>query len=664
MEGSTVMKRLLSLLLILTLMTSALVYSGVAFADDEDDDPVDLYFGGYQQELPEDYPGDSAIEWMLLDFDEKTSYGLFISFYALDAVPFDAENNATSWNDSSIRKWLNNDFLNLAFSEAEQKAIVTTTVDNGKDQNNPEWDTSGSNSTEDKIFLLSAAEYLEYFPFKEKCPYTPYAQEMAGKIFKETGTWWLRSPGKKTGEFSVADKGEIGSLKQDKVTGICPAVWIDCDMDPSEERYFKLVAAEEIEASGDYMKAFDVYCELGRYEYADYSAAGTLLEYAAEAYDNNDYENTISRLNDYFEFCTEEELELNEDYYELSSEELLNDSLYQLARVSEENGDYEDAIASYSLLGQYKDSFTRIFACFDATHINYQLISSDKIDLVNAGINTGYSKTDIIDKGDPHNGWKIGSFFVSGFTEVEDGDTPVFLKKPGDNLELWFSLEQNIEALNGNDKLSIMGDKKGQDSPFQYPTQPTDFGRGALLVKHITSKTEKTNIYTNYLAAKESDGANTRIELKEEGTYYIALDYIIKDKSLTKALKSTDGYRLSFQFKVKNANGLAYPQDLESGMELQNYGWTENGFKINFANSKSLQVDVIRYGLNQTGNALDVRSNAPASERDAFGSIGYYVVTMINTETGNTTEKHLFVGTEEDLDSYIAADASLAAFKG
>ena len=48
MEGSTVMKRLLSLLLILALMTSALVYSGVAFADDEDDDPVDLYFGGYQ----------------------------------------------------------------------------------------------------------------------------------------------------------------------------------------------------------------------------------------------------------------------------------------------------------------------------------------------------------------------------------------------------------------------------------------------------------------------------------------------------------------------------------------------------------------------------------------------------------------------------------------
>ncbi len=656
------MKKFCSLMVAIFILIS--LCTSLAFAEDEDDYSNSFFLGQYQQERSEDYYGNKAIEWLILDVDEAEEKVLLISFYALDIQPFDSDQRAESWSDSSIRRWLNHDFYNNAFTDKEKQIILTTTVDNGKRQNNPDWDSKGSKDTDDKVFLLSVAEYQEYFPEGETCPYTEYAQELALKIFKESGSWWLRSPGKKDGEFCIVEKGKFSSRDADKATGICPAIWVKYSADRSSFPFERFLDALELEENGDYLKAFEIYDELGTYEYGHYNAAGTLLQYAMEIEDSDNYEEIIQRVYNYQNYCAEYDLDFNEDYYEVSSHDMLNEANYQIACREQANGNYDNAIELFSKLGQYEDSMSRLFACFKETRINYQLISSDIIELVNAGDKSGYSKKNAIEKGDPHNGWKLGSFLISGFTEAEDSDIPVFLKKPGDNLMLWFSIDQDIDELNGNSKLSITVDKKGQDVPFQYPTQPTDFGRGALLVRHVTSTSEKTNLYTDYLSAKESEDANTYIELKEEGTYTIALDYLIKDSSLTKALKSTTGYRMSFSFKVKNANGLAYLRELETGMELQDYARTENGFRIDFANSKSLHADVVRYAINQAGNALDVRSNAPASENDNYSTIGYYIIKITNTETGNITEKHVFVGEESDLNMYIEADSSLESFRG
>ena len=77
---------------------------------------------------------------------------------------------------------------------------------------------------------------------------------------------------------------------------------------------------------------------------------------------------------------------------------------------------------------------------------------------VNAGNGDGYSEKNEIDIDDPHYNWKLGEFYVGGFTRVidEKSGSPIFLKNVGDKVKLSFILNQDIDKLNGNDELSII----------------------------------------------------------------------------------------------------------------------------------------------------------------------------------------------------------------
>ena len=119
---------------------------------------------------------------------------------------------------------------------------------------------------------------------------------------------------------------------------------------------------------------------------------------------------------------------------------------------------------------------------------------------------------------------------MSGYTdEVKGSDgNMVFLKNVGDKVTLWFRLNQDINKLNGNKKLSITADGAGSDQYFETPAM--DFGRGTLIIRytdHNNVKAEPT-IYTNYLEANTSIGADTKVQLFEEGDYEVALDYQIE----------------------------------------------------------------------------------------------------------------------------------------
>ena len=80
------------------------------------------------------------------------------------------------WENSNLREWLNNDFLNTAFSAEKQNAVLQTEVDNGKDQGYDGFKTDGGNDTQDKVFLLSYAEAWKCFTTDEarRCAPTDY----------------------------------------------------------------------------------------------------------------------------------------------------------------------------------------------------------------------------------------------------------------------------------------------------------------------------------------------------------------------------------------------------------------------------------------------------------------------------------------------------------
>ena len=108
--------------------------------------PSDIItFGNYPQTADGLYR--KPIEWRVLQQSERELF--ILSEYILDCKPYHAELTYVTWQNCDLRKWLNNDFYNAAFSSIEKSQIMTVLcTDNG--ENSPD--------TEDKVFLLSVPE--------------------------------------------------------------------------------------------------------------------------------------------------------------------------------------------------------------------------------------------------------------------------------------------------------------------------------------------------------------------------------------------------------------------------------------------------------------------------------------------------------------------------
>lgn len=271
-----------------------------------------------------------------------------------------------------------------------------------------------------------------------------------------------------------------------------------------------------------------------------------------------------------------------------------------------------------------------------------------------------YSGEETITKDDAHYGWDLGNFFVSGYTdEVKGSDgSMVFLKNVGDKITLWFRLNQNINKLNANEKLSITADGSGSDQYFETPTM--DFGRGALIIRytgHNNVKAEPT-IYTNYLEANTSVGADTKVQLLEEGDYEVALDYQITDNQL---IDKTSHYRIFFKFSIRNGNCMVYPFDVATGRELTNSSMTENGFRLDLAKSRYLKVNLKREMLTKSADGLveDTRFNGPARDNAEYTDEGIYTITATNEYTGQFTVKKIYVGTNNVLRAHMTTGLSI-----
>lgn len=88
---------------------------------------------------------------------------------------------------------------------------------------------------------------------------------------------------------------------------------------------------------------------------------------------------------------------------------------------------------------------------------------------VNAGLDTGYNETNEFSRDDWHFGWNLGQFIISGYTsETENAQGhPVFLKTTDDQIKLTFRLDQNLDALNGNENLKVNADTDGYNQHFR-----------------------------------------------------------------------------------------------------------------------------------------------------------------------------------------------------
>ena len=189
-------------------------------------------FGAYEQD------GDAAngkepIEWLVLDRDGDKA--LLLSKYALDYqsfMPFyEPVLDPYTWENSSLRRWLNSTFLDAAFNAQEQQRLLTTTVITSPGSLRRD---DGPITTQDRVFLLSNTEVYSYFGSEAAtaADYTAYALSEnpwpGGATAPGPADWWLRTtdggnhpdgvrPGGGVGEGTRSYEGEY----------VRPAIWVE-----------------------------------------------------------------------------------------------------------------------------------------------------------------------------------------------------------------------------------------------------------------------------------------------------------------------------------------------------------------------------------------------------------------------------------------------------
>lgn len=147
------------------------------------------------------------------------------------------KNYANDYETSSIRYWLNNDFYNIAFTESEKEKINTTTLNNdgyNTSIGNPGYEEFDSNSTNDKIFLLSINEVVNNVSNLEGLV---DSLEQASNYAESQGLydmhlWSVRSPGEYSSQTNSLwlCSGLFESAICESSVGIRPALCF-CDIE-------------------------------------------------------------------------------------------------------------------------------------------------------------------------------------------------------------------------------------------------------------------------------------------------------------------------------------------------------------------------------------------------------------------------------------------------
>ena len=182
----------------------------------------------YEQSIDNSYQDDNGfikdniywfkyepLTWKILSLDDE--YALLMSEYIVDAQAFNTsiqslENKyfPNNYKESSIRKWLNNTFYNLAFDERETSILQETLVDNGPSSSIIDSNEYLCENTNDFVWLLSNADTVNtsygfsdsYTMYDEARRIKPTDYSKCQGVYVDPkddeypgcATWWLRSP--------------------------------------------------------------------------------------------------------------------------------------------------------------------------------------------------------------------------------------------------------------------------------------------------------------------------------------------------------------------------------------------------------------------------------------------------------------------------------------
>ena len=189
-----------------------------------------IEFGRYEQDN-DPMDGPEPIRWLVLA--EKDGRCLLWSVYVLDEQPYHEVQESVVWKNCSLRAWLNDAFLNTAFTENEQALIAKTRLAN---KPNPAGGTSGGNDTEDRVAIISFDELLIYGvnkPFLEGLWAEATDWAVAHGVDRHewywTAMWWLRTPGQTADQATYCDMAGqpiYTTAVNNGGIGVRPMIWV------------------------------------------------------------------------------------------------------------------------------------------------------------------------------------------------------------------------------------------------------------------------------------------------------------------------------------------------------------------------------------------------------------------------------------------------------
>ena len=123
-------------------------------------------------------------------------------------MPYNNNKTDITWENCSLRRWLNEDFYNSRFSDGEKASIITTHNTFIDDDSSYEMDCG--NETDDKVCLFSYSE-----------------SNSVSDDIRECGLdWWLRSPGNKQDQavFILGRAANLMGTDVDRSRGVRPVI--------------------------------------------------------------------------------------------------------------------------------------------------------------------------------------------------------------------------------------------------------------------------------------------------------------------------------------------------------------------------------------------------------------------------------------------------------
>lgn len=147
-------------------------------------------------------------KWLMVE--KKADKVLLVKSEPINGYPYHETNENITWEESTLRDYLNSDFLDETFCQQMKDKILETEI---VVPDNEQYRTKGGRKTTDKLFLLNDKQAQEYKKILDN-----YSRD-----------WWLINPGNSQNTAQYVSYGEVmdyGYEVSNKNIYIRPAMWV------------------------------------------------------------------------------------------------------------------------------------------------------------------------------------------------------------------------------------------------------------------------------------------------------------------------------------------------------------------------------------------------------------------------------------------------------